>query len=156
MKRTLLILLVSALMGFKTVNNNNVLTKEEPIEILLFNKLNEIKCNEIGSMDDFINFLGTFYMEGKSKDQSMDIYKLKPSYNQYISIGIYTEYKGFRFESINPIIYNYIVKNGRFKEKFTKKDFFMLVYEIGDESYLLKSSFYNGQSYYIVDTYCNK
>lgn len=144
-------------MSFKSEINNKIsLLKgtNETFEFSLYNKLNQIKCNEIGSIDAYLNSLEMFYMEGKSEDQTMDIYKLKPSYNKYISIGIYEKYKGFRFESTNPSIYNYILKNGTFKEKFTKNNFFMLVYEIDKEHYLLNSSYYNGQSYYIVDTYC--
>jgi hypothetical protein len=154
MKKILLILVISFSMGFTTVNTNKKLSNEQPLEIILFNKLNEIKCNDFGSIDALLNSLDGFYMEGKSSDQTMDIYKLKSSYKKYISIGVYIQYKGFRFESISPVIYNYILKNGVFKEKFSKKDFFMLVYKIGNEEYLLKKSYYNGQSYYLVDTYC--
>lgn len=150
MKKNAILIITLLIVNFGFTQNKPTITD---VEIEIFSSMFKLKCKGNSAMHSYINNLGIFYMAENNNSQ-YSTYKLESKYSAIMSVSIYNDIPGFRFETTKPNIYNYLIESGTFKETHREGKVLFLVYTIEGEDFLLNKSDYKGTTYYLIDTYC--
>lgn len=134
-----------------------LMSQEKEFDKMLFHDLYSLRCGGAAKLHTFVNNTSIFHMIDED-DSHVTTYKINNEFDYNFFISVFNnELSGFRINTPNSYIYNYIINNGKFIEVHKEGNTSFLVYNLNNESFLLNSSVdSSSRKHYIIDFWCIK